>query len=333
MISYAGGPRSETSVCTLPGAANVREPGGRLNTCADHRHHRPGVRGPVKTWTGCHTRVWRHSAPEYEQVPRKVYDRQRGHGKRQSSRRTQEARRADQVSHRACRTEADLFPAERNRPGFPRRFRRTVHGKRRQAAPDGAWHTAQATGDLPISAPARGTGGTTASSAEFDAGYRRAGRPRTSRDAGDHAIAFVRLRSRQSASARPHRDAAVSAPAAPAVSGSASGASRASARPAPAVLMEPPGRNLRHRRFGGGCGDYFRGATSNSKAQRKYRAAQRGGGAGGHCLGVIAAAVLRARRPASFETLGTVFMPAEKENQQQSRRGSRSAVPQAPSVK
>ena len=35
------------------------------------------------------------------------------------------------------------------------------------------------------------------------------------------------------------------------------------------------------------------------------------------CLGVIAAAVLRARRPASFETLGRVFMPAEKENQQQ----------------
>ena len=35
------------------------------------------------------------------------------------------------------------------------------------------------------------------------------------------------------------------------------------------------------------------------------------------CLGVIAAAVLRARRPASFETLGTVFMPAEKENQPQ----------------
>ena len=31
------------------------------------------------------------------------------------------------------------------------------------------------------------------------------------------------------------------------------------------------------------------------------------------CLGVIAAAVLRARRPASFETLGRVFMPAEKE--------------------
>jgi hypothetical protein len=30
------------------------------------------------------------------------------------------------------------------------------------------------------------------------------------------------------------------------------------------------------------------------------------------CLGVIAA-VLRARRPASFETLGRVFMPAEEE--------------------
>ncbi len=29
-------------------------------------------------------------------------------------------------------------------------------------------------------------------------------------------------------------------------------------------------------------------------------------------LGVIAAGVLRTRRPASFETLGRVFMPAEK---------------------
>jgi hypothetical protein len=33
-------------------------------------------------------------------------------------------------------------------------------------------------------------------------------------------------------------------------------------------------------------------------------------------LGVIAAAVLRARRPASFRTLGRVFMPAEEENKQ-----------------
>ena len=31
------------------------------------------------------------------------------------------------------------------------------------------------------------------------------------------------------------------------------------------------------------------------------------------CLGVIAAAVLRARRPASFQALGRVFMPAEEE--------------------
>ena len=31
------------------------------------------------------------------------------------------------------------------------------------------------------------------------------------------------------------------------------------------------------------------------------------------CLGVIAAAVLRARRPASFQTLGRVFMPADEE--------------------
>ena len=30
------------------------------------------------------------------------------------------------------------------------------------------------------------------------------------------------------------------------------------------------------------------------------------------CLGIIAAAALRARRPDSFQTLGTVFMPAEK---------------------
>ena len=30
-------------------------------------------------------------------------------------------------------------------------------------------------------------------------------------------------------------------------------------------------------------------------------------------LGVIAAAVLRVRRPASFQTLGRVFMPAEEE--------------------
>jgi amino acid transporter len=37
------------------------------------------------------------------------------------------------------------------------------------------------------------------------------------------------------------------------------------------------------------------------------------------CLGVIAAAVLRVRRPASFEMLGRVFMPAEKENQQQQK--------------
>ena len=33
-------------------------------------------------------------------------------------------------------------------------------------------------------------------------------------------------------------------------------------------------------------------------------------------LGVVAAAVLRARRPASFRTLGSVFMPAEEENKQ-----------------
>ncbi len=31
------------------------------------------------------------------------------------------------------------------------------------------------------------------------------------------------------------------------------------------------------------------------------------------CLGVIAAAILRARRPASFEMIGRIFMPAEKE--------------------
>ena len=31
------------------------------------------------------------------------------------------------------------------------------------------------------------------------------------------------------------------------------------------------------------------------------------------CLGVIAAAVLRARRPASFQALGRVFMPADEE--------------------
>ena len=45
------------------------------------------------------------------------------------------------------------------------------------------------------------------------------------------------------------------------------------------------------------------------------------------CLGIIAAAVLRARRPASFETLGRIFMPAEKEN-----RSSKDAGPgqQAP---
>ena len=34
------------------------------------------------------------------------------------------------------------------------------------------------------------------------------------------------------------------------------------------------------------------------------------------CLGVIAAAVPRARRPASFRTLGSVFMPVEEENKQ-----------------
>ncbi len=34
------------------------------------------------------------------------------------------------------------------------------------------------------------------------------------------------------------------------------------------------------------------------------------------CLGVAAAVVLRVRQPASFEMLGRVFMPAEKENQQ-----------------
>jgi amino acid transporter len=34
------------------------------------------------------------------------------------------------------------------------------------------------------------------------------------------------------------------------------------------------------------------------------------------CLGVIAAAVLKARRPASFQTLGRVFMPAEEEDKQ-----------------
>ena len=38
-------------------------------------------------------------------------------------------------------------------------------------------------------------------------------------------------------------------------------------------------------------------------------------GLGWLCLGAIAAAILRARRPASFETLGRVFMPAEKEDQ------------------
>jgi hypothetical protein len=31
---------------------------------------------------------------------------------------------------------------------------------------------------------------------------------------------------------------------------------------------------------------------------------------------VIAAAVLKARRPASFQTLGRVFMPAEEEDKQ-----------------
>ena len=30
------------------------------------------------------------------------------------------------------------------------------------------------------------------------------------------------------------------------------------------------------------------------------------------CLGIIAAGVLRARRPASFQTLGKVFMPGER---------------------
>jgi hypothetical protein len=30
------------------------------------------------------------------------------------------------------------------------------------------------------------------------------------------------------------------------------------------------------------------------------------------CLGIIAAGVLRARRPASFQTLGKVFMPSEE---------------------
>jgi hypothetical protein len=30
------------------------------------------------------------------------------------------------------------------------------------------------------------------------------------------------------------------------------------------------------------------------------------------CLGVMAAGVLRIRRPTSFETLGRIFMPAEK---------------------
>jgi len=39
-------------------------------------------------------------------------------------------------------------------------------------------------------------------------------------------------------------------------------------------------------------------------------------GLGWLCLGVIVAAVLRARRPASFEALGRVFMPAEKEDHQ-----------------
>ena len=30
------------------------------------------------------------------------------------------------------------------------------------------------------------------------------------------------------------------------------------------------------------------------------------------CLGVIAAGILRIRRPASFETLGKVFMPEDR---------------------
>jgi hypothetical protein len=34
------------------------------------------------------------------------------------------------------------------------------------------------------------------------------------------------------------------------------------------------------------------------------------------CLGVVAVAVLRARRPASFQALGRVFLPAEEEPSQ-----------------
>ncbi len=40
------------------------------------------------------------------------------------------------------------------------------------------------------------------------------------------------------------------------------------------------------------------------------------------CLGAIAAAVLRARRPASFETLGRVFVPAEKEKTSSGKKAS-----------
>ena len=158
-----------------------------------------------------------------QRSPRQVYDNQRGRRKHRSSRGTQEARRADRVGHRPCRTEADLLPAERNHPGFPRRFRRTVHRKRNQAAADGAWHAAQATGNLPAS--------TSASAC--------AAANRTARDACGDAVAavipFIRLHPAGTASARARCDARESAPAAHAASSSCSGAA------APQAQLEPRG--------------------------------------------------------------------------------------------
>jgi hypothetical protein len=37
------------------------------------------------------------------------------------------------------------------------------------------------------------------------------------------------------------------------------------------------------------------------------------------CLGIVAAGILRARRPASFATLGRVFMPAEGDQEDSAR--------------